>query len=111
MDHGWSWVILIGGAIIQMIVSLLCVVGIFNVIFLEVFQKDRQTTAWLAAVQSSLVCLFGLPAGHIIKKLGPRTTTILGAFLGGLGFFLAYFANGIFSLFLTFGLLVGEYFS
>ena len=59
LDTGWSWVILTGSCLAQVIISLIYVVGIFNVIFLEVFQDDRQTTAWLGAVQSSFLSLFG----------------------------------------------------
>ena len=60
LDTGWSWAILAGSCLGQVIISLIYVVGIFNVIFLEVFQDgDRQTTAWLGAVQSSFLSLFG----------------------------------------------------
>ncbi|KAK2142475.1 hypothetical protein LSH36_951g04003 [Paralvinella palmiformis] len=108
LDTGWSWAILAGSCLGQVIISLIYVVGIFNVIFLEVFQDgDRQTTAWLGAVQSSFLSLFALPAGYIHNKLGPRITVIIGALSGGLGFFLAYFSNGFVSLLFTFGCLVG----
>ena len=60
VDRGWSWLILVGSCVTNLVASPIFWVGIFNVVFLDEFQRDRQTTAWLGAVQCSLISLIGM---------------------------------------------------
>ena len=66
VDRGWAWVVLFGGAISGVLVSVGYVVGIFNVTFLEVFGKDKFTTSWIGSLSSSLIMITGKDAALIV---------------------------------------------
>ena len=59
VDAGWAWVILTATCVMNTFNGLVYVTGIFNVMFLERFQQSRQVTAWVGAVQTSSLCLYG----------------------------------------------------
>ena len=59
VDKGWSWMVLLAACLIEFFMALSYTSGIFNVIFLDTFGKDKQTTAWVGSIQCSLLSLFG----------------------------------------------------
>ena len=58
-DQGWVWVVLAGAFLSNAICSLYTLTGVFNVIFLEVFEESAAMTAWMVGIHSALVSLVG----------------------------------------------------
>ena len=58
-DQGWVWVVLAGAFLSNAICSLYTLTGVFNIIFLEVFEESVAMTAWLVGIHSALVSLVG----------------------------------------------------
>lgn len=82
----------------------------FSVLFpslLDEFKLPRDVTA---AVLSFHFLIYGFVsplAGHMVDRIGPRFTIVLGAVLLSLGLALSRWAADLFHLFLTFGALAG----
>ena len=53
-DGGPAWLALLAGTMATCLCSLTICTGIFNIVFLEEFQRDKSTTAWLGGLQTSL---------------------------------------------------------
>lgn len=66
VDEGYSWVILVVS-----FCTLFCTCGalysvsIFNLIFLEVFQESKATTAWIGSLLIGLIALMGKSTGRV----------------------------------------------
>ena len=58
-DQGWVWVVLAGAFLSDAICSSYTLTGVFNVIFLEVFEESAAMTACLVGIHSALVSLVG----------------------------------------------------
>ena len=58
-DQGWAWVVLAGTCFGMMISGVIYVGGLFNIIFLDVFGLSRQKTAWVTAIQGSVLSMTG----------------------------------------------------
>ena len=58
-DGGPAWLALFAGTIATFLGSLTICTGIFNIVFLEEFQRSKSATAWLGGLQTSLTYLGG----------------------------------------------------
>lgn len=56
-----------------------------------------------------MLCIAGPVASALVNLYSCRTVTIAGAIIGALGFVLSPFAPGIWFLYISFGIIAGDY--
>ena len=64
--------VLAGAFLGNFVCSLYAIVGLFNVVFLEVFRQSAAVTAWLIGLHSALVSLIGKWGERERKRVGHR---------------------------------------
>ncbi|XP_031555880.1 monocarboxylate transporter 12-like [Actinia tenebrosa] len=107
-DSCWSWVICFCAAISNIIViGLSYSYGILFPVLLEYFKMDRATTAWVGSTFSATTFLCGPVAANLCNRYGCRLTAISGAVLCVLGLLLTSQAPSIYTMFISFSLVVG----
>ena len=107
VDKGWAWMILLATVVNVALNSLIYTTGIFNVIFLELFDESRSVTAWCGALHSGLSNLLGVVASLMNGYWGSRRTIGFGALCIFLGFISTFFAKTFIHVFITYGIVVG----
>ncbi|ELT97233.1 hypothetical protein CAPTEDRAFT_227106 [Capitella teleta] len=83
-------------------------IGLYYVVFLEVFQHSSGVTAWVGSLNAAVVCGFGPVSSLLVKKIGVRFTIITGGLMSSLGLLITSFATNIYVVFASFGILTGE---
>ena len=84
--------------------------GIFGVFFkpmLTEFGWTRATLSGAVSLRVFIATLFGIGAGRLTDKFGPRSVVTAGGLFLGLGFFLMSRISTIWQLYLVFGVITG----
>ena len=79
--------------------------SLFFVALLEEFRADHATTAGIFSLFTILYGVFGIPAGLLMDRLGPRRIILIGGLLLPLAHVGSGLATGIWWLYLTHGFL------
>ena len=58
-DQGMAWLVLAGSVVCNICCSVYAISGAMTVLFLEVFQKSKATTAWLTGTHAAVTSLVG----------------------------------------------------
>ncbi|ELU07895.1 hypothetical protein CAPTEDRAFT_209863 [Capitella teleta] len=81
--------------------------GLFQMIFLEVFQKSSTLTSSISAVNFAVQGFIAPVSSFLAERIGIRWTTIIGALLSFCGLFATTFAPNIYVAFITLGIITG----
>lgn len=107
-DGGWGWVVVAAAFVVNLIAD--GVTFSFGVIFqefLDYFDENRGTTAWIGSLFMAMPLLSGPIASFLTDRYGCRRMTIFGSVLACLGFIISSRANSMTVLCITFGMLAG----
>ena len=78
---------------------------------INVNHQIHHTTCMLPCTKCKL-CVCHVPgplASYLGEKYGLRLTVIVGGFLAGVGLLISSYASGIYTLYLSYGILTGNY--
>ncbi|KAJ3073587.1 hypothetical protein HDU98_001182 [Podochytrium sp. JEL0797] len=103
-----AWLVVFG----SFIASFMCTgmfnsFGIYNSYYLNNLEGSAFQIAFIGSVQSYSVEAFGVFAGMMSERLGPRRTIFIGTVILSAGLFLASFTTSVPVLILTQGLMYG----
>ncbi|RUS87232.1 hypothetical protein EGW08_004984, partial [Elysia chlorotica] len=108
-DGGWGWVIVLCSALSHMLtVGGFLSLSVMYVHWLEEFTAGRSTTSWVISVALAITYGIGPIPALLASKIGYRPVVVVGGFLVGLGYMLAYFATNVYHLILTIGIISGS---
>lgn len=107
-DGGWGWVVVFAAFMTNMIADgITYSFGVMYVDFLDYFGESMGKTALIGSLFMGIPLLSGPIASALTDRYGCRKTTIAGALLAALGFFISSFSNSIEVLYFTFGIMSG----
>ncbi|XP_065313643.1 monocarboxylate transporter 14-like isoform X2 [Gordionus sp. m RMFG-2023] len=107
-DSSWSYVVLICAMINHFILfGIGMSFSVFFRVLMEYFHSTRATTAWFNSIQSGVFYFSGPIVSLLLKRYDWRVLIVAGGIINGLGLSLSFFANSIYFLYITIGLLVG----
>ncbi|XP_025190715.1 uncharacterized protein LOC112591196 [Melanaphis sacchari] len=107
-DGGWGWVVVFASFMVNMIAD--GVTFSFGVIFIEFenyFKEGKSNTAWIGSLFMAVPLLSGPIASFLTDRYGCQKVTVIGAIIASTGFVISAFADSLFMLFITFGLISG----
>lgn len=107
-DGGWGWVVVFASFMVNMIAD--GVTFSFGVIFIEFekyFEEGKSKTAWIGSLFMAVPLLSGPIASFLTDRYGCQKVTVIGAIIASTGFVISAFADSLFTLFITFGLISG----
>lgn len=107
-DGGWGWVVVFASFMVNMIAD--GVTFSFGVIFIEFekyFEEGKSKTAWIGSLFMAVPLLSGPIASFLTDRYGCQKVTIIGSIIASAGFVMSAFADSLFMLFITFGLISG----
>ncbi|GFQ91180.1 uncharacterized protein TNCT_260681, partial [Trichonephila clavata] len=103
-----SWLVAMANFLINFIVvGLGRMSGILYVVFMQIYETDRQTAAIPFSVQQAARNLFGPVAGIMGQKYGVRIVTVVGGFIGAVSAAGCFFATSIDTITVLWGLIFG----
>jgi len=107
-DGGWGWVVVFASFMVNMIAD--GVTFSFGVIFIEFekyFEEGKSKTAWIGSLFMAVPLLSGPIASFLTDRYGCQKVTIIGSIIASVGFVISAYADSLFVLFITFGLISG----
>lgn len=107
-DGGWGWVVVFAAFMVNMIAD--GVTFSFGVIFVEFekyFEGGKSKTAWIGSLFMAVPLLSGPIASFLTDRYGCQKVTVIGSIIASTGFVISAFADSLFTLFITFGLISG----
>ncbi|KAB2572537.1 putative monocarboxylate permease protein [Lasiodiplodia theobromae] len=108
-DGGYGWVIVASGALLSwwFIGTSYCW-GVIQNALVQQGVSSASTLAFVGSVTVACNAVFAAAAAQVLRKLGSRSTGLLGASLLGLGYVFAGFCtHSVAGLFITAGLITG----
>ncbi|XP_013418532.1 monocarboxylate transporter 1 [Lingula anatina] len=109
VDAGWSWVVMVAGALTLFIGNgYVYSVGVFYLPLLEAFHEGEAMTALLGSVFIGLAGTFAVVGSMICNKLNCRIACMIGSCVAAGAFITSSFATSITFLIVSFGLIGGS---
>ncbi|CAG9811220.1 unnamed protein product [Chironomus riparius] len=107
-DGGYGWVIVFASLMVSLIADGISFsFGLIYTELLNYFQEGPTKTAWIGSLFLAVPLMSGPVMSNLVDKYGCRKMTMIGGFVGCLGFVLSAFSNSVEMLFLTFGIISG----
>lgn len=105
------WLVVVGAILIQLALGALYAWSVFTRLLTDpegLYQFSATQTAWIFSAGLATFAAVMILAGRWLARTGPRTMTILGGLLLGLGFVLGgFFGTSFWAQFICIGLLAG----
>nr|XP_040224398.2 uncharacterized protein LOC120950448 [Anopheles coluzzii]XP_040224400.2 uncharacterized protein LOC120950448 [Anopheles coluzzii]XP_040224401.2 uncharacterized protein LOC120950448 [Anopheles coluzzii]XP_040224402.2 uncharacterized protein LOC120950448 [Anopheles coluzzii]XP_049462813.1 uncharacterized protein LOC120950448 [Anopheles coluzzii] len=107
-DGGYGWVIVFSSFMISLIMDGVSFsFGLIYTELLDYFGESKSKTAWIGSLFIAVPLLSGPIMSNLVDRYGCRKMTMLGGFIGGMGFVLASICQSVEQLYFTFGILSG----
>lgn len=108
VDGGYAWLILITAFFtIVLISSIFYYFGVFVPIYVDEFGASQSSVAWVGSIGVCFLALVGIWSGTLADYFGNHRLILFGGLILSFGLFLASFAQDLWVLYLTQGLMVG----
>ncbi|KAG1666342.1 Monocarboxylate transporter 14 [Nymphon striatum] len=107
-DGGWGWVVVLSSFLINLINDGLMMS--FAILLPEIertFPANKATLSLVGSLLTGMYLLVGPPVGALVNRFGCRTVTIAGALLSAASLIISAFANNIYYLYGSYGILLG----
>ncbi|CAC5399656.1 Monocarboxylate transporter 14,Monocarboxylate transporter 9 [Mytilus coruscus] len=108
IDGGIGWVV-VGSAFMALMLvdGMLFTLGILYIEFLDEFKEGKGKTAWITSLIPGTLLTVGPITGALTNRFGCRLVCIMGALVSATGFVLSCFANSVYNLYCSLGILTG----
>ncbi|CAG5121440.1 unnamed protein product [Candidula unifasciata] len=107
-DGCWCWAVVVATFFTQFIIcGITYSLGVFHVIFKDMFNQSHFDTSWVGSILLYVTALSSIMLRFVTSRWGPRVSVMAGGILSATGLYLSRFAQDMFHLYLTFGLLTG----
>ncbi|KAG5897408.1 hypothetical protein JTB14_013498 [Gonioctena quinquepunctata] len=107
-DGGWGWLVLFGATLVNVLVpGTVKSFGVLFVEFMEAFDSSPAEGMWIPALCYFLYSSLGPVSSILSVKYNYRVVTILGGICAASGMMLSFWANSVYYLYFTYGILVG----
>lgn len=107
-DGGWGWVIVMASFMVNLIADgITFSFGVIFVEFVKYFGEGKSKTAWIGSLFMAMPLLSGPIASFLTDRYGCRKVSIVGSILATTGFVISSFANSMWIIILTFGIISG----
>ncbi|XP_014771722.1 monocarboxylate transporter 12 [Octopus bimaculoides] len=107
-DGGWGWMVVLGSFFVHVIADgITYSLGIFYSKWVDYFQTDKATMAWVGSLVPAMTYLTGPIAGALTNVYGCRRVAVVGSLLTTFGFIISIFVNNVYFLYFSFGILGG----
>ncbi|XP_052782475.1 monocarboxylate transporter 12-like isoform X2 [Mya arenaria] len=107
-DAAGRWIVVLGSFFVQFIVcGITYSIGIFQIVFQDVFGKDHFDTSWVGSILLYTTALTSVVFRCVMSRFGSRFCVMLGGLIAAGGLALSVFVNDLYQLYLTFGLMTG----
>lgn len=108
VDGGYAWLILITSFFtIVLISSIFYYFGVFVPIYVDEFGASQSSVAWVGSIGVCFLSFMGIWAGTLADYFGNHRLILFGGLLLSFGLLFASFAQSLWVLYLTQGLMVG----
>ncbi|KAL4220661.1 hypothetical protein ACF0H5_021056 [Mactra antiquata] len=102
------WLVVIGSFFVQFIIcGITYSLGIFHVVFQDVFTEDHFDTSWAGSILLYVTALTSVLFRCVMSKFGSRLCVIMGGVISAAGLALSVFVTSLFQLYLTYGIMTG----
>uniref|UniRef100_A0A672I2F8 Solute carrier family 16 member 13 n=1 Tax=Salarias fasciatus TaxID=181472 RepID=A0A672I2F8_SALFA len=109
-DGGWGWVLVAALFIsTSLVFGLMRSLGIFFVEFVQYFEESAHAISWISSIGLASQQFFSPLGAALCNAYNTRLVVMAGGLLAGLGFILASQATSVFHLYLTMGVVSGEF--
>ncbi|KAJ8980584.1 hypothetical protein NQ317_018711 [Molorchus minor] len=107
-DGDWGWLVLFGATLVNVLVpGTIKSFGVLFVEFLEAFESSPAEGMWIPALCYFLYSSLGPISSILSVKYSYRLVTVLGGISAAAGMILSFWANSVYYLYFTYGVLVG----
>ncbi|XP_014673263.1 PREDICTED: monocarboxylate transporter 12-B-like [Priapulus caudatus] len=107
-DGGWGWVVVFSCSVcMALTMGQARSFGIYLLDIVESLDTDVSRVAPIQGLSQAISMIIGPAASVMIRKIGLRTTGIIGGFLAGLGMILGYISHNLVLLYITVGAING----
>jgi MFS family permease len=108
VDGGYGWVVVIAVFFVHVLVlGNIYSFGIFYPVYLDYFNASEASIAWIGSIGACLMGGLGIYTGKLSDYYGNNRMVFIGGVLIASGFLLASFANEVWQLYLTQGVIAG----
>ncbi|PVD19089.1 hypothetical protein C0Q70_21648 [Pomacea canaliculata] len=102
------WLVVIAAFFTQFIIcGVTYSLGIFHVVFKDVFYESHFDTSWIGSILLYITALSSVMFRFVTSYWGSRVSVMLGGFLAAAGLALCVVVQELYQLYLAFGLLTG----
>ncbi|XP_064631465.1 monocarboxylate transporter 13-like [Lineus longissimus] len=107
-DGGWGWVVTASSFYSMFLVygTVNCY-GVIYIEWLDYFGESRTTTSMIGGLVLVSISIAGPVSSILANKFSHRAVVILGAIAGAVGMAMSAFANSIYFLYVSFGIIGG----
>ncbi|CAG9855421.1 unnamed protein product [Phyllotreta striolata] len=107
-DGGWGWLVLFGATMVNILVpGTIKSFGVLFVEFIEAFESSPAEAMWIPALCYFLYSSLGPLSSILSVKYSYRTVTLIGGAFAAGGMILSFWANSVYFLYVSYGVLVG----
>ncbi|XP_048585690.1 monocarboxylate transporter 5 [Nematostella vectensis] len=107
-DGAWAWLCCLSAAVCNSLhFGFTQSFGVFLPILAEVFNENREKTAWAGSIALFLTFLVGPVAALLSQRFSPRTVTLVSGLLCAASLLSTSFATSIVYIYFTYGVLFG----
>nr|XP_006813741.1 PREDICTED: monocarboxylate transporter 9-like [Saccoglossus kowalevskii] len=108
-DGGWHGWIVVLGSFITNALNFGCQVGmgVFMVEFMKYFDEGAGKTSAIQALQAGVMLIPSPIISSLNNRFGTRPLVVTGGIVSSVGLALCSFANSVYVLYLTYGIIVG----
>lgn len=107
-DGGWKWAVVTAAFFSQFIIcGITYSVGVFHVIFKDIFYESHFETSWIGSILLYVTALSSVMFRFVTSTFGCRVSVMLGGLLAATGLALGMMVQELYQLYFTFGVLTG----
>ncbi|XP_014250035.1 monocarboxylate transporter 9 [Cimex lectularius] len=107
-DGGWGWFVVFGSFMIHVFADgVTYSFGVFFKALVEDFKEGQGRTSWIASILVGVTLCSGPLSSALVNRWNCRVVTIAGAIVASAGLVISMFAQNVFTLWITVGLITG----
>lgn len=104
----WQWAVVVAAFFVQFIIcGISYSIGIFHVVFQDIFEHDHFDTSWVGSILLYVTALSSIVLRCFMSHFGCRISVMLGGVISAAGLGLGMFVTELYQVYLTFGVLTG----